>query len=285
MARYFSTTIPARLPARLPAAAAAVVCAAVYCVLTARAGAQSVLTGRVFADSTVSRPIPGAEVSVIELRRGTRSEADGSYLLGELPSGRYTVTVRRPGFSPLQAHARFSGRDTIAADFELVAVRPVALDTVSVTGKWWAGRRFDAFEARRALGNGSFLARADLDKEGNRQLSEVLTRLSGVRIIRLGSGDAAVATTHTSYGQGSRNNGGDAMDRRRGAPPACYSQVFVDGVRVFIPEPNRPLFNINSIITRTVHAVEFYSGSAETPAEFTSNGAQCGTLILWTKTN
>src|SRR5881296_1942479 len=57
------------------------------------------LSGRV-ADRD-GRPVAGAVVVVAELHRVALTRADGGFRFAGLPAGRYTVTVRAPGFAPL----------------------------------------------------------------------------------------------------------------------------------------------------------------------------------------
>jgi len=77
--------------------------------------------------------------------------------------------------------------------------------------------------------------------------------------------------------------GGDAMDRRKGAPRACYSQVYIDNVRVFSSDANEALFNINSIPPSTIQGIEYYASREETPIQYASYRAECGTMLIWTR--
>ena len=46
---------------------------------------------------------------------------------------------------------------------------------------------------------------------------------------------------------------------------------------------SEPPFDINSITTNHVAAIEFYSGPATIPAEFNATQGTCGALVIWTK--
>ncbi len=65
------------------------------------------LSGRV-ADRD-GRPVAGAMVVVSELHRVALTRADGAFLFAAVPAGRYTVTVRAPGFAPLARAVAVSG--------------------------------------------------------------------------------------------------------------------------------------------------------------------------------
>ena len=179
-------------------------------------------------------------------------------------------------FEAMLVDARFSGGDTLAADFEMTALA-VSLDTVSVQGITRQHGKFLEFKDRRTHGAGAYLTRADLEKENDRQLGEIVAKLPGVRINRYGS-EIAVASSRLTGGLG-----GDAMDRRKGAPRSCYSQVYVDNVRVFSSGVGEALFNINTIPPATIEGVEYYPSRAETPIQYATSRAECGTLLIWTR--
>jgi hypothetical protein len=63
----------------------------------------------------------------------------------------------------------------------------------------------------------------------------------------------------------------------------CPIIVFLDGAKVYSGAPNEPLFNVNSIASRTIAAIEAYSTGGAVPAEFSSALRGCGALIIWTK--
>ena len=65
------------------------------------------LSGRV-ADRD-GRPVAGAVVVVAELHRVALTRADGGFRFAGLPAGRYTVTVRAPGFAPLARDVAVAG--------------------------------------------------------------------------------------------------------------------------------------------------------------------------------
>jgi iron complex outermembrane receptor protein len=68
----------------------------------APAFAQALLTGRVMRAGS-GEPMAGAEVVVVELRRETRTGADGTYRFEALPPGEYHLAVRAEGYSSRRA--------------------------------------------------------------------------------------------------------------------------------------------------------------------------------------
>lgn len=68
---------------------------------------------------TLSRPVEGAEVSIISLRRRAVSGSDGSFRLDDIPFGTFDVRARRVGFAP-QVREVMVGGDGGTAIFALV---------------------------------------------------------------------------------------------------------------------------------------------------------------------
>lgn len=240
--------------------------------------AQSVFLGSVIAEGEPSTALPGAEITIPVLNFGVRTDSLGRFLFRGIPKGVFRVNVRRVGYNAIAINARFSGSDTLAADFVLIPLA-VSLDTVNVQGTARTYGKFLEFEDRMAHGGGAFLSRADLEREKDRQLGEIVSKLPGVRLNRYGA-ESAVASSRWNGGMG---RGGDAMDRRKGAPRGCYAQVYIDNVRVFGSEVGEALFNINSIAPSTIQGIEYYPSRVETPIQYASPKAECGTLLIWTR--
>jgi len=246
--------------------------------LAPAARAQPVFLGSVFADGDPSPPLVGAEITIPALNLGVRTDSLGKFFFKDIPKGVFRVIIRRVGYNPIAINARFSGTDSLAVDFALLPA-PVSLDTVNVVGLANQYGKFLEFEDRRAHGGGAFLTRSDIEKQSDRQLGEIVSRLPGLRVNRYGA-ESAVASSRWVGGLG---RGGDAMDRRKGAPRGCYSQVYIDNVRVFSSDVGESLFNINSIPPSTIQGIEFYASREETPVQYASNRAECGTMLIWTR--
>jgi len=246
--------------------------------LSSAAGAQSVFLGSVVTDGDPAAPLPGAEITIPALNFGARADSLGRFFFRDIPKGSFKVVIRRVGYNAIAINARFSGSDTLAADFALIP-SAVALDTVNVLGTATQYGKFLEFEDRRAHGGGAFLTRVDLEREKDRQLGEIVARLPGLKVNRYGA-ESAVASSRYSGGM---FRGGDSMDRRKGAPRGCYSQVYIDNVRVFSSDANEALFNINAIPASTIQGIEYYASREETPIQYASSRAECGTMLIWTR--
>ena len=158
---------------------------AVSC-LASGAQAQSVFLGTVIADEDPSPPLAGAEVTIPALSFEVRTDSLGRFLFNGIPKGLFRIVIRHVGYNNIALNARFSGADTLAADFAMIPVA-VSLDTVSVVGGATRHGKFLEFEDRRTHGGGAFLTRSDLDKERDRQLGEIVAKLPGLRVNRYGA--------------------------------------------------------------------------------------------------
>jgi len=67
------------------------------CVFTSGLAAQETLNGRVV--DSASAAIPNAVVSLAELRLATTTSNDGTFAFDGVPSGKFTLVVRRVGFA------------------------------------------------------------------------------------------------------------------------------------------------------------------------------------------
>lgn len=247
-------------------------------ILGSIGGAQSVLTGKVIADRDLFPPMDGAEIAIPGLNLATRADTSGRFLISGIPRGSYRVIVRRVGYNATGIDRHFSGTDTVALDF---ALTPIAtkLDTVQVEGIARQRGKFLEFEDRRSHGGGAFLTRADLERDKDRPLGEIVAKLPGIRVNRYGA-ESSIASSRWSS---TSARSGDSMDRRKGAPRACYSQVYVDNVRVFSSAPGEALFNINSVPPSTIQGIEYYASRDETPIQYATSRADCGTMLIWTR--
>jgi hypothetical protein len=253
-------------------------------VVSADARAQqklAVLKGNVLTDSS-ELPIRGAEISVPRLRLTTTTALDGTFRLSGVAPGREIVMVKRIGFMPITTTLNFAPGDSIDTDFLLVPSAQ-SLPSVQVKGKAF-DRKFAEYERRKAEGFGHFLDTEQLDKMQARQMAEVLNTIPGPQIYR--SNVSSAAWIASARGQQSISNTFqvDQMDIGRGAPNGqCYAAVFLDGTPVFTAQRGQPLFDINSVPTASVRAIEYYAGAGTMPPEFNGSRNTCGAVVIWTK--
>jgi len=176
--------------------------------------------------------------------------------------------------------------------------KPQPLPAVPVTAEAELVRsaKLREFDRRRSMGIGRFLTEGDLEKVQYRQLSDVLNRLPGTVMVRA-KGKSAVYVV-SSRGSATIEHESPIFGRN------CPVAIWLDGVPVYRgldrgaasnpafgnrgpPQPpgrvDEPPFDINSIMTNQVAAVEFYSGPATMPPELNATQGTCGALVIWTK--
>ena len=85
------------------------------------------LTGTV-TDTTTGTPLADVRVHILELGRGTTTDAAGKFVLPELPSGTYGVAFSRIGYVPLVRRVTIGGGNMTLA----VSMRPTAVELPEV---------------------------------------------------------------------------------------------------------------------------------------------------------
>jgi iron complex outermembrane receptor protein len=123
------------------------------------------------------RPVAGAVVLVAELHRVALTAPDGGFRFGELPAGRYTLTVRAPGFSPLARVITLAGRATLDVTLErsTVWIEPV---TVTATRA--------PLDARTSPLPSDALSEERLRREQSVSLAHTLAELPGINALTTG---------------------------------------------------------------------------------------------------
>lgn len=245
-------------------------------------GSPAVLRGFVLADSSET-PLQNAEVSIESIGLSTRAGADGAFRLGAIMPGTYILRVRALGYTPLVNRIRFAPGDSLERDFLLVrAAVPIA--GVEVKGRGTpSDPRLAAFDARMRLGIGTFVTAATLDSMADRRLGDILSsRVASANVVNRGT--SAWIATRRGIQSIKRRPATSRADLARGADPtACYAAVFLDGALVYGGNEGESLFDINSLQTREVAAVEFYAGGSEIPPAMNGTRPTCGVLAIWTR--
>ncbi len=222
------------------------------------------LRGRVRSAAT-GQPIASATVSLPSQARETRSDSLGQFMLGRLRVGTQVLVVRAVGYAPAQATVPLTAGSPLELDVDLDLLPPV-LDSVLTEADLDAPRNFSIaeFEARRVLGFGRFITRAELLRQRGRTLEAILRgRVPGLRYLDVNGMIVAAS----------------GRDQARAVP--CYVNVIVDGMLRYTSNVRMPFFDLRSLEVSMIAGIEYYT-PASTPAEFNLRGhAACGTLVLW----
>jgi hypothetical protein len=171
------------------------------------------------------------------------------------------------------------------------------LDSVEVVAKRNDPRMVE-FEENRRLGLGHFITSEELRKNEGRRMGDIMAMVPGVALVR-GRGSQAwiLSQRHGSAsrctpwdagrGGGSPVGGGSTWvystaERNMGMLCGCYAQVYLDGALMNPGYPTEP-FEVNSLPTHQIEAVEFYSSPAQTPGKYARLNSKCGVYVIHTR--
>ncbi|MFI5243966.1 MAG: carboxypeptidase regulatory-like domain-containing protein [Gemmatimonadales bacterium] len=252
------------------------------------ARAQGDLEGRVFATDSGRRALAGAHVQFPAVNRAATADSTGRFAITDIPAGRHLVVVGKLGFRPESAFVMIPEGQVLVQEF--VLRRPVTeLAEVKVVGAA-SHPEMSGFDDRRREGIGKFIDRASLAKIENRTTSMVLSSLGGLRVWQGGtqayvSSTRAISSKSCGFCSGGIGEYLRPEDIEAGARPACYMDVYVDGVQVYQygVNPPMPLFNVNSLPPEQIEGIEAYSSASQVPVRFNKTGSGCGVLVIWTR--
>lgn len=173
--------------------------------------AVGVITGRV-TDAAQGRPVPTAQVFIVDLDLGVLTQSNGGYVLLNVPAGIHTVAVQRIGFREASASVEVTSGGTAVRDF-VITEQALQLDEVIVTGT--AGGT-----QRRALGN--TVERIDAASLANRPVTRIEEAVGG------GIPGVRMMLPATSAGGASEIRIRSSNSLSLGGEPLIY----VDGIRI-----------------------------------------------------
>ena len=230
-----------------------------------------------------STPVDGAVVSLRENGRVVTTSATGAYALLDVAPGTYTLTVRKLGYAPLETQITLEPHRILEADLELDASAAQLLEGIAVRADSSRYGPVSAMAERMKYNAGGvFFLRAELDSARDKPLSDVLAkRAHGGHLVMYPKRGAILIATTRAYGTITRVPNADPSDPT--SPKGCFCQVYIDGVLIYSPVGMSPAPDLGRFNTGTLEAMEFYPGPASTPAQYRGDGAQCGTLLLWTR--
>lgn len=136
-------------------------------MITAANGLKGTLSGTVI-DGFTGQPLHGALVSVVGMQNTTRSNADGSYVLKDVPAGNPIVVAAFPGFAEQRTMVAVRGGQLVRSDVRLkpgsnnmhfgqtlIATAQTIVKVDRVGSKLWTTRKGGA--QARLLANGNVL--------------------------------------------------------------------------------------------------------------------------------
>jgi len=269
------------------ACSSALAIAAVALATAASVGAQTgSLAGTVARDSS-GHMIGGAEIRLPQVNRAATTNYLGEFGIAGIAPGRYAVTLRAVGFTPVTDTVEIKANAVTEREFVLAQV-VVALDTVRTTtvGQRRLPPGLAGMEERRRSGQGGYFVTEDILRDNDsRQMAGLLSaRIPGVSQVFIGS------AVYLSSGRTVGDGGPIFRKKPAGSPNQCFVTVYIDGIRTWNgpwdgpsdrehpPPPDFGHMGVNEY-----GGIEYYPGGASLPSQFNATGAGCGTLLLWTR--
>lgn len=238
---------------------------------------ESRIEGRL-VDETDGRPVPSADIELVEASRRTVSTDRGRFTFDSLAAGTYTVKVRHVRYGDPTAEVEVPEDRTVDVEIgltpEAVEVEPlrVTVDATVRLPALEAAGYYERKEWQEKLGLGEFLEGEELDRRGSR-LSQAIATIPSVN----------------SWSR-QRVRGVVYFRRHLRGGVACLPAVYLDGHKLVGSNPGLQgwvdhvgprgvdaLANLGEIA-----AIEAYEGPASAPGQFHGTSA-CGALVLWTK--
>lgn len=252
--------------------------------------AQGAVSGVVTSGVQPREPLANAEVVLLGLERRATTDTSGQFRLRAVPPGNHQLIVRASGYKPDTVVVHIVADEVIALTFALDPVT-TALSPIRVeTGAPISTARTPGFSERRKAGGGRFLDRSAIERWENQRTGDMLSTLAGLDVRKSITGKAwatsgrAVSPAKCAFCTERKDDVLDAADINAGAGVACYSDVYVDGAMTFNSTMRKvPLFDLNSIPTSQIEAVEFFPSAANLPAQFNRTSGGCGVLLIWTR--
>lgn len=248
---------------------------AAQCSIVTTVAAQGTVVGFV-RDRSTGKPIAGVEVTVEAPARAVRTDSAGGFVLRDIPAGLRVVRTRILGYTPTNTVIQLTDGVTQSRDI-LLDRAAVQLDSVRIIAR---NQRLREFDDDRRIGLGHTVTAAELEARHVQRVVEVFDAFASSRPSRGDGSSAWIASSRPR-----RVIRPDLADRMRGATPACYANVYLDGAQVYHGRDEEPLFDINSIPVDQIEGIEYFAGPAETPIRYSSLDMSCGVVVIWTKRN
>jgi outer membrane receptor protein involved in Fe transport len=194
------------------------------------------------------KPLPGANIVLMDAQRGAATTADGTYRIEGLEPGRYTLKVTLVGFSSQKATVTVEAGEEVVQDFTMSS-DPMNLDEVVVTGQ-------GSEVSRRAIGTNMEVINAqDIQETPTTSIDKLLQgRVPG----------STIRAQSAQPGQG-------ALINFRGITSVFSNQtpvIYVDGIRVDNSSSTSFAYGgettsaLSEILTNDIKRIEVTKGGA-----------------------
>jgi hypothetical protein len=244
------------------------------------------LVGTVARDSS-GHMIGGVEIRLPQINRIVTTNYLGEFGIASIPAGRYAVTLRAVGFTPVTDTVEIKANAVTEREFILAPVVAV-LDTVRTTtvGQRRLPPGLAGMEERRRAGQGGYFITENILRDSDaRQMSGVISgRIPGVSQVFIGS------SVYLTSGRTAGDGGPVFRKKPPGSVNQCFVTVYMDGVRIWNgpwdgpgDREHAPPPDFGHMGVTEYGGIEYYPGGASLPMQFNATGSGCGTLLLWTR--
>lgn len=248
-----------RLPVTV-GAARAVALALVLCAFgdAPVALAQGRALSGVVLDSARGLGVAGAEVRIDGTAFRALTDERGAFRFADGTATAATLRVRRLGFVPRIVTVTVTES---AAPIEISlasSAQPLPAIAVRAERTRYTGRLAGYYERLERRSIGTFITRADLERERPSQITDMIQRAPGVNLAR----------------------GRPGMLRVRMRGRDCSPLIWLDGAALSLGDVDLDAFSPASL-----EGIEMYLGAASAPQRY--QGArgknECGTILLWSR--
>jgi hypothetical protein len=175
------------------------------------------------------------------------------------------------GFRPDSKRLSLAPGDRKTVSFTLAGLMD-ELEAVVITGGVNSSGRLREFWARRMVGLGVFITRAEIERRHPPQTADLFQGVMGIHVITRGGGlePTRLVTGRQAMSASPRINSA--------ASSGCVLQYYVDGLFM---SPGS--FSVDDIVPADLEAIEIFRGPSEVPARFRGRETGCGLVVIWTR--
>jgi hypothetical protein len=208
---------------------------------------------------SAGRPIQNADVGIVAHRKLTRTDGQGRFSIGKVPSGDIELSVRRLTYEPQRIQVDLTS-DVDTLRITLVALVALLRPIEVAASEMRLRENIEDFYRRLARGVGQYVTRDDIEKRWGGKPSDMLRNTSGIRFVKVPAG-RGVRFPFTSI-------------NRRDCPP----MIWIDGQKA-------PGLEIDEVPLGDVEGIELYNGPSTTPMQFSqvTSANTCGTIVIWSR--
>lgn len=253
----------------------------------AQAPAQPKYVGRIVGvyDDRSGNPLDSVEIRDMITGSFAYTTSTGTLSLFFVDTAGSLLRIRKFGYTPITMFVgNAAGLPPLTVTLEPLAQRLPAVVTTD-TARHYLSPTLNGFEQRRKTGLGYFIPEAQLRKEDNRPLANVLR----VHMATLEIKDVVIGGQRLTI----------ATSRRAQNRSLCQVDIYLDGVPLTSNRDGGTLailgsrrsggtalqqgyVDLSQFLVSDLGGVEFHN-VGDMPAEFAHTGGGCGALYLWTR--